>query len=60
MHHQRNVSYRELEEMCRKQARLSVTPRTRQILEIMAFEYQVLADWQESDELEAGTRTSAV
>ena len=52
-------SYRELEQLCRKQAQLSATPQTRKALEKMAFEYQLLADWLESDEAEARKPPSA-
>ena len=45
-------SLRELEEECRKQAQLSATPKTRVVLEKMAFEYRAIADWLESDLLE--------
>jgi hypothetical protein len=59
MHSRRSIpSYRDLESLCRSQARLSSTPQTRKILEKMAFEYQVLAECQENDEFEAGKSAS--
>ena len=42
-----NVSYRDLESLCRQQAKLSATPETRHELERMALEYKRLADWVE-------------
>jgi hypothetical protein len=42
-----NVSYRELESLCRQQAKLSATPKTRHELERMALEYKQLADWED-------------
>jgi hypothetical protein len=45
-------SLRELEEQYRKQAELSATPETRIVLEEMAREYRVIADWLESNLLE--------
>jgi hypothetical protein len=42
-----NLSYRSLESLCHRQARLSATPEARDELERMALEYKRLADWQE-------------
>ena len=42
-----NISNRSLELLCRRQAKLSVTPEARNELERMALEYKRLADWQE-------------
>ena len=41
------TSYRELESLCRRQAKLSATPEARNELERMALEYKQLADLQE-------------
>lgn len=41
------TSYRELESLCRQQAKLSATPEARNELERMALEYKQLADLQE-------------
>lgn len=40
-------TYRQLELLCRQQAKLSATPSARNELERMAEEYKQLADWQE-------------
>jgi len=42
-----DFSYRSLELLCRQQAQLSTTPETRSLLERMAREYKLVADWQE-------------
>lgn len=41
------ASYRDLEFLCRQQAKLSSTRGVRDELERMADEYKKLADWQE-------------
>jgi hypothetical protein len=42
-----NFSYRSLELLCRRQAKLAATPEARNELERMALEYKQLADYQE-------------
>jgi hypothetical protein len=42
-----NFSYRNMEKLCRQQAKLSSTPEVRKELERMAIEYKRLADHQE-------------
>ena len=42
-----DFSYRSLELLCRRQAKLTATPKARHELERMACEYKRLADQQE-------------
>jgi len=51
MPHIDNFSYRSLELLCRHQAAVACTPETRRELEIMAVEYQRLADSQDRQPL---------
>jgi hypothetical protein len=44
-----NFSYRSLELLCHRQAKLSATPAARKELERMALEYKRLAERQETE-----------
>ena len=48
------LSYRSLELLCRRQARLSSNPDVQNELEHMALEYKRLADWQDEQWPEPG------